>query len=354
MLDIGLRRLRAPNLLAAISLPVLPMLSPNAVQHSPSFALQKYMGCTYQTHPTFGFKPNSGLSDPQKDLIRDGFAAWSQVKDLDGYSFVAFHEVMPTGTDLPAGAVAVRVGTNGRDSGNTSCSGDMWLDPSGITTTDKFRAVATHEGGHWIGMVHPGDDDGTPVMRTCLGALPTSSDPGLDDDAQVYYRAVTTSTTADPGFERVEPYPFWVGSGASVIAGGRQGTHEARLAGNGSYLQQTHVVQTLGTSRNWHVKFSFKMAGGTTGPANYKLYRTPMTYPGGSTCQFVGGLNFNNPTYGNEVLDFNVNTVNSVNWFDLYSSTDTFGAFDAYKLRLRLTNGSTGDVFIDNAYVQAL
>ncbi len=360
----GRKTRRAAVALTAAALIEVPAASAMAQvgQSHPRFPPVKANGCDYTPTIKYGYPTNSGLSGPQKAIIDAAAASWTEATNLNGQSFLQTNLAQLVNGQLPPGTFEITLG-NASGYAGTGCTPNFIVIDAATITNAVLPSVIAHEFGHAHGMSHSGVPDnvvtGTPLMATCRGDWTNPPNLTADDEAQALFRNGTGVVTANAGFE--DGLKYWTTSGTSLISGtGHSGAKYASLNANNSTIEQRHIVETEGEIKDYRLRFYFKMASGTSGGINYKFYRTPRTYPTSvspNSCVYQGFNNhhdFNSPSIGTEYLISNQTTTNSTAWNPAASTSNPFGAFDGYEMRIKVTNGTNGPAYVDEFMAQAL
>jgi hypothetical protein len=334
----------------------------------------------------------TNVATDRRDAVNQGLTNWTTLRNQLNQAIYAIS------LNQSSGAVFVYNDTSlGSQNGAARCvttdgplrirlNPDNLNDPfNGASATSAqilnfWRQVSAHEAGHMLGLNHTGRDDNTisasdePYMATCLTNAQRVGNsfafPRIDDAAHASRRRLGIMT-ANSGFEQVsgsQPV-FWVRSNAIRVTGSPQsGASYMQLTANESNVRQTVHVQWsdqmpgTATSRQLTLRYGYKH-GGTNSTANFKVYARGRNLNAGGSCNYPGGLNYNNPggwTHTNNdpaqwplVLNQNRSVVSS-SWTTSQNSfvisTSSFNNIRRHMnaFHVRVTNGGNHAVFVDN------
>ena len=284
-------------------------------------------GFTYRyAIPTSDFVSGvtTNVAADRRDAVNQGLTNWTTLRNQHNQALYAIS------LNQPSGAVSVYNDTSIGGNGAAGCIVQtdpprvlrIRLNPANLNNPfggatngqilNFWRQVSAHEAGHMLGLNHTGRDDNTlsasdePYMATCLNNADRVGNsfafPRIDDAAHASRRRLGIMT-ANSGFEHLSGSQpaFWTRSNAIRVTGSPQnGASYMQLTANESSVRQTVHVQWsdqmpgTATSRQLTLRYGYKN-GGTNTTANFKVYARGRNLNTGGTCNYPGGLNYNNP-----------------------------------------------------------
>lgn len=326
--------------------------------------------CNFLSSVSFRF--SSTFPTDRRNAARAGLTAWNTLLDWQGNQDVNAYETTGV-SDL---IVYPDIDLNGNRGVIDCTTGVMQLNTGTLNDTG-LAETASHEMGHVWGLTHVGNDaeldsvggsqTPTPIMSICQSqgsrAIGNDDQAGLNHKVGPAFSDGVPSLTSEVGFERTPPTAWYaipstvaMQSSSTVLSGQYamaffppSATQELTQYVNVNTLY-THRVDLVSS-----VKRNDSLA--TTGNVLLELFGQTLTYPSGTGCagNYVGNLDFDDPTPGGLTMVTSTSCTNSTSWVScgtpIWDPNDAQHGYN-FKIRVRSSvrrsDGTFATVYLDN------